>query len=496
MWKADGRVARQPTPFVAGDRAFRRIHTAEGQIAFRGTDGIQRHLAIVVARQLSKRITLRPGEDSRLRRVRAAVGKENERHIAAIVKRGERRLDCQRSKARHQILCVGAKRELVRDDGIRREMRIRIRGGRGHGRWSSSSRSQERPDIPDRNRGEERRCDPRRRAQLRAPPDDIEPEGRHQSEGDHGRQAVSRGVGRIHPAELEHELHGGEDEQRKQRAPPACRRRNAEKYEQRQRNGDVFRAPWMEDESGSDLERRFRAARQRRVMRGEVRCLLALVCDHLRQPARGIDEREEPHDRNEREGQHAGDALPHAAHRPQGDEQHRDQWNDQLRATPDRGRRPDAESQGAAFVIGVGKLAQRQQRQRQKHDGGSIRQSERAVHQHARGEVIEEGGGHREVGIAQPAAECQGHGDESDGRRDDAEEDQCAPRVIGQRVKDLSDQDVQGVAGRMRVVSRRVKLPHRLGEQKLVVFPRRSRRGEDARDQNDQGADDFAPPSP
>ena len=156
-------------------------------------------------------------------------------------------------------------------------------------------------------------------------------------------------------------------------------------------------------------------------------------------------------------------------------------------ATPDRGRRPDAESQGAAFVIGVGKLAQRQQRQRQKHDGGSIRQSERAVHQHARGEVIEEGGGHREVGIAQPAAECQGHGDESDGRRDDAEEDQRAPRVISQRVKDLSDQDVQGIAGRMRVVR---------GEQKLVVFPRRSRRGEDARDQNDQGADDFAPPSP
>src|SRR5438132_7935384 len=88
MWKADGSVARQPTPFVAGDRAFRRIHTAEGQIALRGTDGIQRHLAIVVARQLSKRIALRPGEYSRLRRVRAAVGKENERHLAAIVKRG------------------------------------------------------------------------------------------------------------------------------------------------------------------------------------------------------------------------------------------------------------------------------------------------------------------------------------------------------------------------------------------------------------------------
>ncbi len=386
-------------------------------------------------------------------------------------------------------------REVVQHDRVRRVMRVRVRRRGRHRRRRRRARPHELENVAGRHRHEAGGDQPRRGGDLRPLPYELEAARGNERDEDHRRQRVARGVGRIHPPELEDELHGREDEQRQERPlSPANEDADSGDHAERQRDGDVLESPGVKQESRHERRHRHRAARHRRIVRDEVLRLLPLVRNERVPPAGGVHQRKEPHQRDEHERDQRGESPVIRPELPQRHGEGRQQRNDELRTASDGGGRPEPDGDGVPVMPVIADAAHRPERQPEERDRGTVGKRERAVHQHARRKIKEERAADREIGIVDPVPEGAGDGHEADDRGDDADDHEAAPRIVDDDVDDLAEEDIERIAGRMGVISRGVEALHPLGEQKLVVLPRRARHREDAGDQNDGRPHRLAPP--
>ena len=91
-----------------------------------GAHRIESHLAIEIAGKLSVRVARRPPERPRLGDGRSAIDQLHQRHIDAVVERGQPFLDRHGMKAREEILRMRLERVVVQQNRPRREARLRV----------------------------------------------------------------------------------------------------------------------------------------------------------------------------------------------------------------------------------------------------------------------------------------------------------------------------------------------------------------------------------
>src|SRR6201999_4007611 len=107
----------------------------------------------------------------------------------------------------------------------------------------------------------------------------------------------------------------------------------------------------------------------------------------------------------------------------------------------------------------------------EEQDRRTVRHRQRRLHEHRARKKEGERAGDGEGFVIEVEPEGRREGDESDDRRHDAECDEADEWIVKQEIERFADQDVERIAGRMRMELQRLEMADSLREKKLVVLP-------------------------